>query len=381
MRSKVTRAWAEIDLGALAHNLREIRKLLRPACRIMAVVKADAYGHGAVEVAKAALRAGASWLGVATLDEALALRRSGIKGRILIVGPIDVADLAAAARGRISVTIGSMEFIDALERLGRRLPRAQFHLKVDTGMTRFGVMAADAARAISRLKQARVHLEGCYTHLSSADEPGRGFTEGQLDGFSRVLDVVRRGFPKAAIHAASSAGVFAYPTSHFDIVRIGIAMYGLQPSPHVRSPAALRPVMRLLSRVVRVARVPAGTAVGYGATYRTRAQTSIATVACGYADGYPRLAGIQGEVAIRGRRYPIAGRLSMDYLAADVGNSEVAADDEVELFGVQISADEVASWAHTISYEILTRIGPRVPRVYIRKSTRPSRSSRSSRSP
>ncbi len=379
MRSKATRTWAEVDLGALAHNLREIRTRLRPSCRIMAVVKADGYGHGAVEVSKAALRAGAVWLGVATLEEARELRRAGIKARVLVIGPIDVGELAAASRQKISVTIGSTEFIDAVERLRRR-PAVRFHLKIDTGMTRFGVLAADAERALARLKRARLTLEGCYTHFSSADEPGRVLTEEQLERFAPIASTVRRAFPHAIIHAASSAAALAYPASQFDLVRIGIAMYGLPPSPHVQIPG-LRPVMRFASRVVRVARVPPGTPVGYGATYRTASATSIATVACGYADGYPRLAGSGGEVVIRDRRHRIAGRVSMDYLAADVGNAEIDSGDDVELFGDRISADEVASWAQTISYELLTGIGPRVPRIYIRTSTRSSRSSRSSRSP
>jgi len=357
------RAWAEIDLTAVQHNVREIRKLLRPSCQIMAIVKADGYGHGAVEVAKAAVRAGATWLGVATLEEGLALRRAGIKAHVLVLGPTVESELAAGAKHKISVTIGSSDFLDALLRPNRR-PRAPIHLKIDTGMTRLGIMAGEADRAISRLKEAGITLQGCYTHLSSPDEPDRHYTEEQLARFAPVVAAARRAFPRVLVHAASSAAAIAYPTSHYDLVRIGIAMYGVSPSQHLRNKVDLRPIMRLKSRVVRVARVSNGTAVGYGATFRARTQTTIATVACGYADGYPRLAGEKGEVIIRERRYPIVGRVSMDYLTVDVGNAEISVGDDVELFGEGISVDEVASKAQTISYEVLTGIGPRVPRIY-----------------
>lgn len=357
------RAWAEIDRSAVQHNLREIRKDLQPSCRVMAVVKADAYGHGAVEVAKAAVRAGATWLGVATLEEGSALRRAGIKAHVLVLGPVGASELPAAAKYKISVTIGSPEFLKALLRL-RRPPRAPIHLKIDTGMTRFGVLAGDAAQAISKLKEAGIHLQGCYTHLSSPDEPDRDYTEEQLARFAPVVATARRAFPKVLIHAASSAATIAYPAAHYDLVRIGIAMYGISPAQHLQHRVSLRPVMRLKSCVVRVTRVSAGTAVGYGATFRARTQMTIATVACGYADGYPRLAGAQGEVIIRDRRHPIVGRVSMDYLTVDVANADVSVDDEVELFGERISVDEVASKAQTISYEVLTGIGPRVARIY-----------------
>lgn len=358
------RAWAEIDLRAVGDNLGEVRKLLRPSCQIMAVVKADGYGHGAIEVAKAAVRAGATWLGVATLEEGLALRRAGIKAQVLVLGPTAASDLSAAAKQKISVTIGSAEFLDAVLRLRRR-PHVPLHLKIDTGMTRLGIMANEADRVIHNLKESGIILEGCYTHLSTPDEPDRTYTEEQLSRFTPMVATARRAFPKVLIHTAGSAAAIAHPTSHYDLVRIGIAMYGISPAEHLRGRLRLRPVMRLKSRVVRVTRVPAETAVGYGATFRARTQTTIATIACGYADGYPRLAGEKGEVIIREMRYPIVGRVSMDYLTADVGHTEVTVQDEIELFGEGISVDEVAARAQTISYEVLTGIGPRVPRIYI----------------
>lgn len=357
------RTWAEIDLRALAHNLREIQKHLRPSCQIMAVVKADGYGHGAVEVAKAAARAGARWLGVATLEEGLALRRAGIRARVLVLGPTPVHDLTTASKNKISVTTGSREFLDALLRLRRR-PNVAVHLKVDTGMTRLGIMADEAERAIASVKESAIRLEGCYTHLSTPDEPDRKYAEEQLARFAPIVAAARRAFPKVLIHTAGSAAAIVYPTSHYDVVRIGIAMYGLSPGEHLRDRLRLRPVMRLKSRVVRVTHVPAGAGVGYGATFRARAHSAIATIACGYADGYPRLAGEKGEVIIREMRYPIVGRVSMDYLTVEVGSTSVSVGDEVELFGDNISVDEVAAHAQTISYEILTGIGPRVRRVY-----------------
>ncbi len=359
------RAWAEVDLGAIAHNIRQIRHHLAPACRLMAVVKADAYGHGVVPVCQAALEAGAMWVGVATLGEGVALRLGGIAAPILVLGGLTAGEVADAAAHRLSISITSLEMAQIILDRPQRLPTG-VHLKIDTGMTRLGVFPQEVPSLLDRLVAKDIPVAGCYTQLASADDVDHATIHEQLARFHPVLSVVRAHFPRVLAHVANSAGALAAPDTHFDMVRVGLAMYGLYPSVAMRSLAPLRPAMQLCSRVVRTARVGPGTAVSYGATYWTKAATTIATVACGYADGYPRLAGEAGEVLIRGARHGVVGRVCMDHLMVDVGDHPVAVGDVVQLFGSELSADEVAAWAHTISYEVLCGVGLRVPRIYVR---------------
>jgi alanine racemase len=362
------RTWAEVDLDAIAHNVRAIRGMLPDAGRFMAVVKADGYGHGMVQVARAAADAGASWLGVATLDEGLALRVAGFREPVLILGALTADDLVAALLPRppLSVTIASPEMWQAL--LTLQPPGLRAHLKVDTGMTRLGVVTDEVPAILDVLERVggKIQLEGCYTHLAAADEAEPTFTREQLARFAPVAAEVRRRFPRALIHAAGSAAALAHPPAHYDLVRVGLSMYGIYPAPQLKDIAALNPAMRFLSRVVRTLPVPAATPVSYGATYRTSRPTVIATVACGYADGYPRQAGGRSQVAIGGRRFPVVGRVNMDHLMVDVGDAKVGVGDEVELFGFAVSADEVAEWSGSVSYQVLCAVGPRVPRVFLR---------------
>jgi len=358
------RTWAEVDLDAIAANVRAIRSLLEPRTRFMAVVKADGYGHGAVQVARAALSAGAEWLGVATVGEGLALRRAGIAAPLLVLGSADPSEIAAAMHAGLSLTIPSIDALPSLLRAGRRV---RLHLKVDTGMTRLGVRPAEVSSVLSRLARAGLRLEGVYTHLACADDSDHAFTREQLNRFDAVLPAVRRRFPTVLVHAANSAGALGHPRARHDLVRVGLAMYGLYPARHFEDKVELRPVMRLLSRVVRTVRVPPGTPVSYGATYRPLRPSTIATVPCGYADGYPRLAGLNGEILLGGDRVPVAGRVCMDHLMVDAGDHAVRPGDEVELFGRAVPVDDVAEWAHTVSYEVVCGVGTRVPRVYLRQ--------------
>src|SRR2546428_262893 len=229
-------------------------------------------------------------------------------------------------------------------------PPPPVHLKVDTGMTRLGVFPEDVPVLLDRLTAKGIPVEGCYTQLACADEPDHVMTQEQLVRFRPAREAIRARVPRALIHVANSAGALTSPHTHFDMVRVGLAMYGLYPSPQMASLGSLHPAMRLYSRVVRTARVGPGTAVSYGAAHRTKTSTTIATIACGYADGYPRLAGERGEVLIRGQRHRIAGRVCMDHLMVDVGDHPVAAGHVAQLFGDAISAGEVAAWALTISY-------------------------------
>ncbi len=359
------RTWAEVDLDAVASNAQALAAFVKPAA-LMVVVKAEAYGHGAVPVSHSVLQAGATCLGVATIEEGIALRKAGVQAPVLVLGVLSPSELKEAQIHRLNVTLGSEDFMDDGASTAL-LQKTRNHLEVDTGMSRLGVLPERVPHVLNALDQRGIPLDGCYTHLACADDPDPASTRDQLARFSRVLGEVRARHPRVIVHAANSAAALAYPESHFDMVRVGLAVYGLYPAPHLRARVPLRPAMTLKSRVIRVSRVDAGTTVSYGATYRTSIPTTIATIACGYGDGYPRLTTPSSAVIINGRRAPIVGRVTMDFLMVDVGDGPIKIGDEAILFGPELSADEVASWAQTISYEILCRVGPRVPRVYLRK--------------
>lgn len=362
-------AWAEIDLDAIGENVRAIAAVLRKPARVMAIVKADAYGHGASLVARAAVDAGAAALGVATTEEGVQLRLAGIGVPILLLGYTPAEDAEVAVARDLSVTVFRIEGARALSRAAGRAGRpAKIHLKVDTGMGRLGVAPAEAvslAREVRRL--SGVVLEGCFTHFAAADEADLASARAQLEvfrGVLRQLDAVK--IPVGLRHAANSAAVMALPASHFDLVRPGIALYGIPPAPHLRHRIPLRRVMRFRARVAQVKRVPAGTAIGYGHAYRAGRATTIATLPVGYADGYPRLLSGRGEVSLGGRRLPIAGRVSMDQCMVDAGKTPIRVGDEVELWGDEVPVEDVAEHAQTIAYEVLAGVSRRVPRVFVR---------------
>ena len=359
-----TRTWAAVDLDAIEHNVRVIRDLLPARTAMMAVVKADGYGHGAEAIARAALASGATWLGVATPQEALDLCEAGVGGRLLIFGPVAddwVAPLAAAA---CSLSVIDRASAAAIQRVSGQV-RPHVHIKVDTGMTRLGVAVDELESLFGAIDPARIVVEGLYTHLACADEPDPAPTRAQLAAFARAARIVLARFSSVLCHAAASAGALAWPEAALYLVRIGIAMYGVPPAAHLAVPT-LRPAMTLSSRVVRTRRVAAGTPVSYGATYRPPRATTIATVPLGYGDGYPRALSNAGQMVIGGRRFPIAGRVCMDFTMLDVGDAGVREGDEVVAFGAGLPAAEVAGAAGTIAYELFCRVSPRVPRVYMR---------------
>jgi len=359
-----SRTWAEVDLDALAHNIRALRMALPARTACMAVVKADAYGHGAVPVAQTAVAAGATWLGVATAEEALELRAAGLTAPTLIFGPVPAEWLEPLVAAGCSLTVADWRTVEALRRTdGRHRPRV--HIKVDTGMTRLGFAPAGLAAVLDAVASAPVAVEGVYTHLASADDPDPEMTRRQMDAFTEAARLTRSRFPSALCHAAASAATLAHPDAAFDLARLGIAMYGAAPAPHLAT-ASLQSVMTLSSRVVRVQRVAAGTPVSYGATYRAARATTIATVPVGYADGYPRALSGRGVMLIDGRRRPVAGRVCMDYTMLDAGDVAVREGDEATVFGPGLPAVEVAATAQTIAHELFCRIGRRVPRIYTR---------------
>ena len=377
--------WAEVDLAAIAHNLKEL-SASSPGAGLMAVVKADAYGHGAVAVARKALSSGAHSLGVARLDEALVLREAGISAPILIFGYTHPEHAETLAVHGITQTVYSRRIA---EEMSRRLAASgrtvAVHVKIDTGMGRLGLVpdallagARDLAADHDALSDVRaiaglpgLSLEGIMTHLACADCADQTHARTQLSTFRSFLEALDLpGSPPLVRHAANSAAIIDLPEAHLDMVRAGIALYGLLPSGEMRmGDVRLRPAMALKTRVTYLKRVPAGFTVSYGATFVTRAPTTIAAISAGYADGYDRRLSSRGHVLIRGKRAPIAGRVCMDQTLVDVGNiPDVALDDEVVLMGSQgedaITAEEIAETLSSINYEVVSTIMHRVPRIY-----------------
>ncbi|NLA12077.1 MAG: alanine racemase [Firmicutes bacterium] len=368
---------AEIDLDCIEHNLNELCRLLGPDVAIMAVVKADGYGHGAVEVARVVLEAGASWLGVALIDEGAALRRAGIDAPILLLGHTDPADSPQLLEYRLTPTVCDLETAGLFSRyFSSRSRRWPVHLKIDTGMGRLGVSPAESIELMDVLSRLPgLELEGVFTHLSSADdEAGAAYTAEQLSLFESALaGAGERGVHPPLCHAANSAAALLYPQSRYNLVRIGIALYGYYPSPWVQQKAAvkLEPAMLLKSKISFLKKVPPQTPLSYGRTFHTAKDTVVATVSAGYADGYQRALSNRGEVLVRGRRAPVVGRICMDQLMIDVSGIEGAAPgDEVILYGGRgpehIAVEEVAALLGTINYELLCNVGTRVPRSHIR---------------
>ena len=333
----------------------------------MAVVKADAYGHGAVPVARAALEAGATWLAVALVEEGVALRDAGIAAPILVLSEVPRGAERVALGAALVPTVYSATGIDALADAARDLGgRFPVHLKVDTGMHRVGVWPPSAATDLAAriVGAAGLDLEGLFTHLASADADD-AFTATQLERFREVIDAVTShvGRPRV-VHAANSAATRRFPEATFDLVRTGIALYGLDAGEGLA--AGLRPALSLRTRVSLVKRLEAGEALSYGQEYRLARASTIATLPIGYADGYPRRVSPGAEVLIGGQRFPVAGRVTMDQVLVDCGDAPIAEGDEVVLIGEQggerIRAEDLARLAGTIPYEIVTGISARVPR-------------------
>lgn len=381
--------WAEIDLNAIANNVRELRRLTRPAARVMAVVKANGYGHGAVEVARTALANGAEWLGVARLAEAVHLREAGFSVPILVFGYTPPADAGRLINLDLRQSVYSLEAAQAYSAAASaRGERIRVHVKVDTGMGRLGLAPAaltgrhpgeavgeDLIRAATAIaKLPGIDAEGIFTHFAASDSADLTYANGQLSLFLEVLSALRaHGLVFPVRHAANSAAIIQIPESHLDLVRPGIALYGLRPSDEVDlGRVFLKPAMALKTRIIHLKAVPAGTFISYGMTYRTPSSTTIATIPAGYADGYPRRFSSRGWMLVHGRRVPVIGRVCMDLTLLDVGAVPGARiEDEVVIFGKQgdefISADDLARGLGTITYEIVCDVSARVPRVYLDK--------------
>jgi len=366
--------WAEINLDALAHNVRALKRLIGERVELAAVIKSNAYGHGAVPVAKAALESGASRLAVNQASEGVRLRQAGIQAPIILLGYALPEEAEAIGRYRLTPTVNSWELAQALSREAARLQEPiSVHVKVDTGMGRFGLLPEEVVPFVKGLLSLPwLKLEGFWTHFACADEGDKNHTLRQLAVYREVLKrLEEEGITPPLKHTANSAATLDLPETRFDMVRCGIAIYGLYPSEEVSRPIPLQPVMSIKARVARVRTLPAGHCIGYGCEYITPRPMPVALIPIGYGAGYHRCLSNRGAVLIHGQRAPVLGRVSMDQIVVDVsGIPNVREGEEAVVLGRQgegeIRADEIASWAQTIHYEVVTALAAHVPRVYLR---------------
>ena len=366
-------AWAEINLDHIAHNVKQFRQQIGPMTQIMAVVKADGYGHGAAKIAETALHSGASSLAVAFVEEAVELRLSGLDVPILLLGYTDPSQFSSLVQYRLTPTVFGWETALNFSALAVEhdvvLP---LHLKVDTGMGRIGLLPDEAGEVAARVARLPgLKIEGIFTHLAAAEESDETYTREQLLLFNRIIESCgESGVAFPLVHAANSAAAINHPSARYNLVRLGLSMYGCYPAPDLKGKGPeLLPALTFKSRVILVKEVPGGSAISYGCTYRTEKESLIATIPVGYADGYNRLLSNRGHVLIRGCRAPVVGNVCMDQLMVDVTHIPgVRLNDEVVLYGrqgaEQVSVEEAAGQIGTINYELLCAVDKRVPRYY-----------------
>ncbi len=369
--------WAEIDLKAISHNVSELRRITCKEAKLMAVVKADGYGHGAIEIANEALKSGAECLGVARIEEGIELRKAGIGVPIMVFGYTPMAFIDKLMAFQLIQSASTTDYAQRLSDIAvAHGSKAKIHIKVDTGMGRLGFKVYEEKTVINEIasifQMPGLKIEGIFTHFACADAADKSDTFKQLEQFHDLLSRLgRAGLEFPIRHTANSAAVIDVPEAHLDMVRPGIALYGLYPSDRVdKSRIRLIPAMTLKTRVAHIKKVPAGIRVSYGGTFKTSKPTSIATVSIGYADGYNRLLSSKGQMLLHGQRAPVVGRVCMDLTMLDVGHiTKIQQGDEVVVFGKQgeehILADELAVTLNTINYEIVTALTHRVPRLYI----------------
>ncbi|MGD8967581.1 MAG: alanine racemase [Anaerolineae bacterium] len=367
--------WAEVDLDAIAHNARLLKDRAGSGCELMVAVKANAYGHGVIPVSKAALAGGASRLAVSRTEEGIELRRAGIDAPILLLSYTLPGESDAIVHWDLTPTVNSESQAKALADAATAQSKAlRIHVKLDTGMSRYGLLPDEALDFVHFLRELPgLVLEGLYTHFAVADLPDKAFTRRQFATFREVIKRLEAsGFSFPLRHVSNSAATIGLPEMALDMVRCGIALYGLRPSAEVEPGVALRPALTLKSRVARVRILPAGASISYGRTYVTERPTRVALIPVGYGDGYHRILSNRGAVLIRGKRAPILGRVCMDQFVVNVSDIPgIRLHDEVVLIGRQgeghIPAEEVARWAETINYEVTTSLTPRVTRIYLRR--------------
>lgn len=361
----------QVDLDQLARNHRVIAEHVAPA-RVMPILKANAYGHGLVQTARKLQQAGAPYVGVAYLEEALHLRQRGVSTPVLVLGGIVGSQIPQFLDHDLTLTASSVDKLRAIDACAQALgKRARVHLKIDTGMERIGVHWYSAQGLLEASLQTRhVEIEGIFTHFANADDVDLGSARLQLERFHEVLRFYeRRSLPTPLRHAANSGAVLQLPESHLDLVRPGILSYGVSPALSLPVTLPVAPALRWLSKVVFFKVVRAGDPVSYGSTWAPKDWTRVITLPVGYGDGYMRALSGQAQVIVRGQRAPVVGRVCMDQIMVDIGRGSAWNGDEVELLGGDaphaIRVEELAGWAGTIPHEILTNINTRVPRVYL----------------
>ncbi|OIJ14586.1 alanine racemase [Anaerobacillus arseniciselenatis] len=366
--------WVEIDLDAIEINVKNIKKALPEDVKVMAAVKANGYGHGAVHVAKTALDAGAHYLGVAILDEAIALRKQGINAPILVLGWVRPSDINFAAQNNIALTIFQEEWLKEAKQYLQSDLICSFHLKIDTGMGRIGIRSKNEGKAVIDCikNDQQFVLEGVYTHFATADEKGLDYFHMQYNRFLDMLEWLKDNDVEVPyIHCGNSAATIRFPSKMFTMARVGISMYGLTPSKEIEDeiPFSLKQAFSLKSKIIHVKEISSNEGISYGATYKAEGQEWIATIPVGYADGWLRQNSNNGYVLVDGQRAPIVGRVCMDQMMVKL-DKKVAIGTEATLIGKQngemISVDEVATRLGTINYEIPCMISYRVPRVFMK---------------
>jgi len=366
--------WVEVNLDAIEENVRNMRQHVPKDTQIMAVVKADGYGHGAVQTAEVALRSGATWLGVALLDEALALRKSGIMAPILVLGYTRPEDAWIAAEKHISLTVYQPEWIEQASEKYKGEAPIFLHLKIDTGMGRIGVRTkeelADLVKALET--DRRMRAEGVFTHFATADENDPTYFQRQYQRFTEMVDFLQtQNVNPNLVHCGNSAASLKYPDKMFNMIRFGIAMYGLSPSTEMKPqlPFPLKEAFSLYSRLIHVKQIEAAESVGYGATYTAEEATWVGTIPIGYADGWLRALSGKDSVLIQGKRFPVIGRICMDQMMVRLDRC-YSPGEKVTLIGrdqnAHISCDEIAGYLNTINYEVTCMISKRVPRLYLK---------------
>jgi alanine racemase len=361
-----------IDHESLRWNFRQIRSLLGPQIKILSMVKANGYGHGAPAVARTLAAEGSDAFGVAILEEAIELRRHGITVPVLVLTGVYLDQLELFLEHDLMPVVHDADLLQRLDAAVARLGRSlDVHLKIDTGMGRLGFPAAECDSWLPQIKKLKaLRVAGIFSHFSHAESVEGQYTRKQLEIFHHLVQcLATEGIAPPLIHLANSAATITLPEAYFNMVRPGLMLYGVYPSPEMAARISLRPVLSWKTRILQLKKVPSNTSISYGQTFITKRDSLIATLPIGYADGYPRLLSNRGQALVGGKRAPVAGRVCMDLTMLDVTDiRKIHQGDEVVLLGTQenetISADEMASWADTISYEILTSIGARVPRIH-----------------
>jgi len=374
--------WVEIDRSALTHNIRQFRRLIGKKRKFLATVKANAYGHGMLEVSQTAVAAGADWLGVQSLEEGVLLREKGFTCPILVLGYVPFEGLKEAVVHELRLTVYNFETLDRLAQACRQLRRkANLHLKIETGTYRQGITEEDVLSFARKAREfPELVLEGISSHFANIeDTTDHSYAQNQLDTFKKVLRMLEKNKIEILIkHMSCSASAILFPDTYFDMVRAGISIYGLWPSKETflscrlqnREPLLLRPVLSWKTRVAQVKKVPRGAFIGYGCTYRASRETTLAVIPVGYYDGYDRRLSNSSYVLVKGKRAPLRGRVCMDFILADVTDIPgVEVEEEVVLLGKDgeesITANDLASLVGTINYEIVARINPLIPRILI----------------